>query len=67
MPDGKQLLVSASEAGHSARLYLLDVTGGSPRPILRALVHRGGLRADVLEDGDFAIGDQVAATPTAAD
>lgn len=29
------------------------------RPILRALVHRGGLRADVLEDGEIAVGDAV--------
>jgi Tol biopolymer transport system component len=33
MPDGKRLLLSASEAGHSTRLYLLDVAGGSPRPV----------------------------------
>jgi hypothetical protein len=32
------------------------------RPILRALVHRGGLRADILSDGDFRVGDQVSAT-----
>jgi hypothetical protein len=31
------------------------------RPVLRALVHRGGLRADILEDGDFGVGDQVSA------
>jgi hypothetical protein len=31
------------------------------RPVLRALVHRGGLRADVLEDGDIKIGDRVSA------
>jgi MOSC domain-containing protein YiiM len=28
--------------------------------ILRGLVHRGGLRADVLEGGRIAVGDQVA-------
>jgi len=27
------------------------------RPVLRALVHRGGLRADILEDGVLRIGD----------
>jgi hypothetical protein len=29
------------------------------RPVLRALVHRGGLRADILEDGEIKLGDQV--------
>jgi MOSC domain len=37
------------------------VDGYSARPILRALVHRGGLRADILEDGDFGVGDEVGA------
>jgi hypothetical protein len=31
----------------------------SSRPLLRPLVHRGGLRADILEDGTFAVGDAV--------
>jgi hypothetical protein len=31
------------------------------RPILRALVHRGGLRADILEDGQISVGDDVRA------
>lgn len=29
------------------------------RPVLRALVHRGGLRADILTDGEFRVGDPV--------
>jgi MOSC domain-containing protein YiiM len=29
------------------------------RPVLRALVHRGGLRADILEDGEIRLGDPV--------
>jgi hypothetical protein len=29
------------------------------RPVLRALVHRGGLRADILEDGVMHVGDEV--------
>jgi hypothetical protein len=29
------------------------------RPVLRALVHRGGLRADILEDGEISVGDSV--------
>ena len=31
--------------------------------VLRALVHRGGLRADVLEGGTIAVGDAVAELP----
>lgn len=31
------------------------------RPVLRQLVHRGGLRADILEDGVISIGDHVRA------
>ena len=33
----------------------------SPRPILRPLVHRGGLRADILEQGVIRVGDAVRA------
>ncbi len=29
------------------------------RPVLRELVHRGGLRADILAAGEIAVGDQV--------
>lgn len=29
------------------------------RPVLRALVHRGGLRADILTDGEIRVGDPV--------
>ncbi len=29
------------------------------RPVLRALVHRGGLRADILEHGEISVGDAV--------
>jgi MOSC domain-containing protein YiiM len=37
------------------------------RPVLRALVHRGGLRADILRDGEIRIGDPVrAAVPRRA-
>jgi MOSC domain-containing protein YiiM len=31
------------------------------RPVLRELVHRGGLRADILEDGEIRVGDRVRA------
>lgn len=32
MPDGRQLLLTASEAGHATRLYLQNIDGGKPRP-----------------------------------
>jgi len=32
------------------------------RPLLRKPVHRGGLRANILEDGEIRVGDQVQAT-----
>ena len=35
------------------------VNGYARRPVLRALVHRGGLRADILEDGEIKVGDAV--------
>lgn len=35
------------------------VDGYASRPILRALVHRGGLRADILTDGVIRAGDAV--------
>ena len=31
------------------------------RPVLRALVHRGGLRADILAEGEIAVGDAIRA------
>ena len=33
------------------------------QPVLRPLVHRGGLRADILADGEIRVGDRVAAAP----
>jgi serine/threonine protein kinase/Tol biopolymer transport system component len=33
MPDGKSLLVAASEPGKGARLFLQPVDGGKPRPV----------------------------------
>jgi len=32
-PDGKRLLLSGNETGHSARLYVLDLDGGRPQAI----------------------------------
>jgi hypothetical protein len=35
------------------------VQGYAERPVLRQLVHRGGLRADILENGEIHVGDAV--------
>lgn len=35
------------------------VAGYADRPVLRPLVHRGGLRADILTDGQISVGDPV--------
>jgi MOSC domain-containing protein YiiM len=32
------------------------------RPVLRELVHRGGLRVDILQDGVITVGDEVRVT-----
>ncbi len=37
------------------------VQGYAGRPVLRQLVHRGGLRTDILADGLISVGDQVRA------
>jgi hypothetical protein len=37
----------------------LTVATGKPGT-LRALIHKGGLRADVLSGGEIRIGDQIA-------
>ena len=34
------------------------------RPVLRPLVHRGGLRADILAGGTISVGDLVVVAPT---
>ena len=32
-PDGRRLLLDATEAGHTGRLYVVPVEGGTPKPI----------------------------------
>jgi MOSC domain-containing protein len=39
------------------------VEGYASRPVLRALVHRGGLRADILTEAEIRVGDEVRAHP----
>jgi MOSC domain-containing protein YiiM len=36
--------------------HLVDLIG---KPVLKPLVHRGGLRADILEDGEIRVGDRI--------
>jgi MOSC domain-containing protein YiiM len=38
-------------------LALQEITGEPG--LIKALVHRGGLRADILTDGEIAVGDAV--------
>ncbi len=33
MPDGRNVVIAATERGHAARLYLQDIMGGEPRAI----------------------------------
>ena len=40
-------------------LGLVAIERYASRPVLRALVHRGGLRADIVEDGTIAVGETV--------
>ena len=44
-----------------AHLERLTAAAGKPGT-LRALIHRGGLRADVLSDGEISVGDTIAPT-----
>jgi hypothetical protein len=37
------------------------VDGYASRPVLRALVHRGGLRADILAEAEIRVGDAIRA------
>jgi eukaryotic-like serine/threonine-protein kinase len=60
MPDGKQILLSAGEAGHGVRLYLQSLSGGKPRivgpggysTITSGAVSPDGRRAVVRGPGD---------------
>jgi MOSC domain-containing protein YiiM len=40
-------------------LHLQTITG---KDVLGALVHRAGLNADILTDGEIAVGDEVIVT-----
>jgi len=32
-PDGKRIVLAATEPGHGSRVYVLDLSGGAPRPV----------------------------------
>ena len=51
---------SASGCASRARTWSGWPRGGEPGT-LRALIHKGGLRADVLSDGEIRVGDPIAA------
>ncbi len=43
------------------------IEGYASRPVLRPLVHRGGLRADILDDGEIRVGDDLVVAVDGAD
>ncbi len=46
-PDGKRIAFVAAEAGHGARAYALDLSGGAPRPITpEGITGRGAISPD---------------------
>jgi hypothetical protein len=51
-PDGKRLLVAANEANHAVRLYVVDLAGGTPRPITAEGV--SALEVAISPDGQWA-------------
>ena len=55
----------SNPSGRGFDLTLVEAEAlGLTRPgVLRGLVHRGGLRADVLSDGEIRVGDRVEALP----
>jgi len=56
MPDGRHVVISASEPGHGTRLYLQDTMGGEPRAFSGEGVRLMTYLARVVSpDGRFAI------------
>ena len=53
VPGGKHVLVAGGEAGHGARLYVVDVNGGSPRPVTPEGVHLIPYANAIAPDGHF--------------
>jgi hypothetical protein len=46
---------------HAAVRACTVVQGYAARPVLRPLVHRGGLRADIVTPGAIRVGDEIRA------
>lgn len=46
LPDGKRIICSGNEQGHSARLYVQEIGGGKPRAISPEGVGRGSISPD---------------------
>jgi Tol biopolymer transport system component len=56
MPDGRHIVVSASESSHGSRLYLQNVDGGDPRPFTAEGVGLAPYVSRVVSpDGRFVI------------
>jgi len=49
-PDGRRLLVQAAEAGHRPRLFVIDQTGGTPRPLTD---EEPGVFGEISPDGKW--------------
>jgi len=49
-PDGKRISIVASEPGHGVRNYVMDLSGGKPRPFTSEVRYAGA----VSPDGQFA-------------
>jgi serine/threonine protein kinase/Tol biopolymer transport system component len=67
LPDSKSIIFAAAEPGHARRMYLLDIQGGTPRP----LTPEGTAGALVAPDGRHILvreskTDQLWLYPTAA-
>ncbi len=59
LPDGKQVIFTGREAGHSMRTYIQQIDGGPPRPITPE-----GVNGTVLSpDGKFVVAKDQAQKP----
>ena len=61
LTDSVAPLVSSYEL-----IFVDDRSPDGAWPVLRELVHRGGIRADILEDGLIQLGDEVTVVVRAA-
>jgi Tol biopolymer transport system component len=57
MPDGRHIVIAATEPGHGSRLYLQDIAGGEPRAFTGEGVRLGTFTPRVVSpDGRVVIG-----------